>query len=583
MTTPPLRRLACLALLAACSPGPAGKPSPESVDTVADQYYREFLDVRPLDAFFRGAPEAALDRLNDNSLSALERWRRREDAWLARLRAISPTALTGTPEQVTHAVLLNALEGAGARRVCRDELWPVNQQGGLQQLPARIAAVQPVGTAELRDQALARLREFGPYVDTEIANLRVGVRQGYVAPRIVVEAVLEQLDGLLRLAPERSPMLALAERDSTPGFREAVTGVVRTGVCPALSRYRDYLRSEYLARAREETAISAMPHGSECYRARIRDFTTLTLDPAEIHRTGLEQIARIEAEAKSIAERLFGPGDMAALWRRLRDDPGTRFESRREVLDTAEAAVARARAALPLWFGRLPRAEMIVDPCLEFEERSGCPNSYQSPAQDGSRPGRWRINTNPGRASRVDLESIAFHEGYPGHHLDISLNQERPGAHPVTRILGNSGFSEGWGLYAEELADEMGLYSGDLARLGRLSSAALRAARLVVDPGLHPLGWSRERAIEYMLAHTVLSRGAVTSEVDRYIINPGQATAYMTGRLEIARLRAEAERRLGPRFGIRAFHDQVLANGGVPLMFLREAVERWIVSYGSAP
>jgi len=582
MTPPSLRQLACLALLAACSPGPAGTPSPESVDAVADQYYRGFLDFRPLDAFFRGAPEAALDHLNDNSLAGLERWRHREDEWLARLRAIPPASLAGTPERVTHAVLLNALEGAAARRVCRDQLWPVSQQGGLQQLPARIAVAQPVGTAELRGKALARFRAFGPFVDTEIANLRDGVRQGYVAPRIVVEAVLEQLDGLLALPPDRSPMLALAERDSTPGFRDAVIGVLRTGVYPALTRYRDYLGSEYLSRAREEPAIAAMPHGAECYHARIRDFTTLALDPGEIHRTGLEQIARIEAEARPIAKRLFGPGDMAALWRRLRDDPGNRFGSRREVLDTAEAAVARARAALPRWFGRLPKAEMIVDPCLEFEEKSGCPNSYQSPAQDGSRPGRWRINTNPERASRVDLESIAFHEGYPGHHLDISLNQERAGAHPLTRILGNSGFSEGWGLYAEELADEMGLYSGDLARLGRLSNAALRAARLVVDPGLHALGWSRERAIEYMLAHTALSGGTVISEVDRYIINPGQATAYTTGRLEIGRLRAEAERRLGSRFDIRAFHDQVLANGRVPLSFLRIEVEQWMASSAGA-
>jgi uncharacterized protein (DUF885 family) len=271
---------------------------------------------------------------------------------------------------------------------------------------------------------------------------------------------------------------------------------------------------------------------------------------------------------------------MPAVWRRLREDPATRFSSRQEVLDTAQAALARAKAALPRWFGRLPRAEMIVDPCLEFEEKSGCPNSYSAAAQDGSRPGRWRINTGPARASRVDLESIAFHEGYPGHHLDITLSQERPDAHPVGRILGNSGFSEGWGLYAEQLAKEMGLYSGDLAQLGRLSSAAFRAARLVVDPGLHALGWSRERAIDYMLAHTVLSREGVTSEVDRYIINPGQATAYMIGRLEILRLRADAERRLGDRFDIRAFHDRVLAVGRVPLPFLRTEVERWVANAG---
>ena len=567
-----------LAVVAACSSGSprTPEPSPGSVDAVADEFYQAFVEQRPLAAFFNGVPEAALDRFNENSLAAVARWQRREDGWLARLRAVPESSLAGKPDQVTYAVLRNTLESAVARRVCRDELWSVSQQGGPQQLPGRLATSQPLGSDELRAKALARYRNFAPFLEVEAANLREGVRQGYVAPRITVEEVVEQIDGLLGTPPDRSPMLALAQRDSTPGWRDSVIAVLRGAVYPALSRYRGYLEQEYLPRTRAATAVSTMPHGTECYRARVRSFTTLDLEPEAIHRTGLEQIERIEAEAKPIARRLFGTDDMPAVWRRLRDDPAMKFSSRQEVLDTANAALARARAALPRWFGRLPRAEMIVDPCLQFEEKSGCPNSYTPAAQDGSRPGRWRINTSPERASRVDLEAIGFHEGYPGHHLDITLAQERPGAHPVTRILGNSGYSEGWGLYAEELAKEMGLYSGDLAQLGRLSSAAFRAARLVVDPGLHVLGWSRERAIDYMLAHTVLSREGATSEVDRYIINPGQATAYMTGRLEIMRLRAEAERRLGDRFDIRAFHDRVLGVGRVPLAFLQAEVERWI-------
>jgi uncharacterized protein (DUF885 family) len=580
----PMLRLspAGIALLAACSAGASAPPAPapDSVDAVADEFYQAFVEQRPLSAFFSGVPEAALDRYNENSLTALALWRGREDGWLARLRAIPESSLAGKPERVTYAVLRTALESAAGRRVCRDELWGVSQQGGPQQLPGRLATSQPVGTRELRAQALARYRGFGPFLDVEIANLREGVRQGYLAPRIAVEEVIEQIDGLLAPPPDRSPMLALAQRDSAPGWRDSVSAVLRDGVYPALSRYGAYLRQEYLPKARVETAIAALPRGADCYRARVRSFTTLDLDPEAIHRTGLEQIERLEAEAKPIARRLFGTADMPAVWRRLREDPAMRFSSRAEVLDTANAALARARAALPKWFGRLPRAEMIVDPCLRFEEKSGCPNSYTPAAQDGSRPARWRINTSPERASRVDLEAIGFHEGYPGHHLDLSLAQERAGAHPVTRILGNSGYSEGWGLYAEELAKEMGLYSGDIAELGRLSSAAFRAARLVVDPGLHLLGWSRERAIDYMLAHAVLSREAATSEVDRYIINPGQATAYMTGRLEILRLRAEAERRLGDRFDIRAFHDRVLGAGRVPLLFLRAEVERWIAAEG---
>ena len=378
MANPLLQRLPGVlpfALLAGCSTSapPAPSPTPSSVSAVADEYYRDFVETRPLSAFVAGVPEAALDRYNENSLAALARWTEREDGWLARLRAISESSLAGTSDAITYAVLRNTLESAVGRRVCRDELWSVSQQGGPQQLPGRLATSQPVGTDDLRAKALARYRNFRPWLRVEIANLREGVRQGYVAPRIAVENVIDQLDGLVATPPDQSPILALAERDSTPGWRDSVVAVLRDAVYPAFAEYREYLRTEYLPKARAETALAAMPHGAECYRARVRSFTTLDLDPKEIHRTGLEQIERLEAEARPIAERLFGTADMSTVWRRLREDPAMKFSSRQEVLDTATAALARARAALPQWFGRLPKAEMVLDPCLRFEEKSGCP------------------------------------------------------------------------------------------------------------------------------------------------------------------------------------------------------------------
>jgi uncharacterized protein (DUF885 family) len=436
-----------LLALVACSAGsrsnnqspapalPGAGDAARRVNAIADDYYQSLLQARPLSTFLSGVPEASLDRLDENGLAALARWQDRENQWLARMRGISPAALERTPERVTYAVLRRTLEAARERRVCHGELWPVRQQGGVQQLPARLAAIQPVGSAELRSNALARFRALEPFIDTEIANLRVGVRRGYTAPRLVVESALEQLDGLLATPADASPVLLLAERDGTPEFRTALVGALSTSLYPALARYRAYLRSEYLQRARETTAVAALPGGQECYRARVRGFTTLELDPETIHRIGHDQMARIEAEAKVIAELRFGTSDLPALYQRVRDDPRLRFRSRREVLDSAEAALARVRKELPRWFGRLPRAGMVLDPCLEFEEKTGCPNSYLPPAQDGSRPGRWRINTSPQRASRVDLEAIAFHEGYPGHHLELALNQERArrAAHHVLR------------------------------------------------------------------------------------------------------------------------------------------------------
>lgn len=545
---------------------------------IADDYHRRFLQARPLTAFFRGIPEAPLVGLDDNSLAATERWRQQEDAWLADLRKIEPAPGEGSTEGVLYQLLVETLTSSIATRVCHNELWPVRQQGGLQQLPTALAGIQPVGSDKNRAQALTRVRAFAPYVDHEIAALRVGMQKDYTAPRGNVESVLKQLDALLAMPAESAPVLRLAARDSAPEFRRALVGILRSHLYPAFQRYRQFLRTEYLPKARTTTSISDIPEGKDCYQARVRAFTTLDLTPEAVHQLGLEEMSRIEAEMRTIAQRRFGTTDLASLFDRLRATPEFQFTSRAEVLDTARAALDRVRSRLRSWFGRLPRAEMVLDACLPFEEESGCPNSYVAAAHDGGRPARWRINTSPGRASRVDLEGIAFHEGYPGHHLQTALAQERAGAHPVGRLLANSGFGEGWGLYAERVANEMGAYSGDLAQIGRLSGAALRAARLVVDPGLHALGWSRQQALDYMLTHTALPRQGAAAEVDRYIINPGQATAYMVGRIEIERLRQEAEKRLGRRFDIRAFHDQILQNGNVPLPLLGKLIGAWLDS-----
>jgi uncharacterized protein (DUF885 family) len=288
---------------------------------------------------------------------------------------------------------------------------------------------------------------------------------------------------------------------------------------------------------------------------------------------------KIQAEMRTIAQRSFNTTDVPALLERFRTDPQYLFHSRQEIIDYTNAAIARGKAAMPRWFGRLPQADVVVEPYQEFEERSAPGGSYEPPSEDGTRPGKYRINTyKPEEQTRVGIESTAFHEAIPGHHLQLAIAQEREGAHMLTRFLGNSGFSEGWGLYAERLADEMGLFSSDLDRMGLLSNEALRAARMVVDPGIHVLGWSREQAIDYMLRHTAESRQAVENEVDRYIGWPGQATAYMLGNLEIRALREMASRELGDRFDIRTFHDKVLEDGTVTLPMLRAKIERWVAA-----
>jgi uncharacterized protein (DUF885 family) len=301
------------------------------------------------------------------------------------------------------------------------------------------------------------------------------------------------------------------------------------------------------------------------------------MDARAVHELGLKEMERIQSDMRTITRRSFASTAPSELIARFRSDSSYSFRSREDLITTAQRAVDRAKAAMPRWFGRLPKTEFILDPCQPHEEKKGCPNSYVPGTTDGSRPARWRINAGaPQEQPRATMEGTAFHEGIPGHHLQMALAQERPNAHPVTRYLFFSGFTEGWALYSERLADEMGLYTSDLERFGDLGDQALRAARLVVDPGLHILGWSRDSAIAYMLERVPGTRTYIESEVDRYIADPGQATAYMIGRLEIERLRREAERRLGSRFDIREFHDQVLEQGSIPLTLLRSNIEAWI-------
>jgi uncharacterized protein (DUF885 family) len=576
--------LPCAALLVACAapaatgvPSPVTADAPRQVDALADEYFAAWVRSFPLSALLSGVPDAPNESLSDNSLAAVRVWQEREDRWLARLQQVPAEAVRGGPAEATYGVLLETLEAARQTRVCRAELWPLDQQGGWQITLPLVSQLQPLGTERLRAEALTRWRTMPRYIDNEIGNLREGLRAGYTQPRANAEAVLAQLDDILALRPEDSPFAGLAARDSAPGFGDSVVAIVGGQILPAVRRYRAFLASEYIPGTRTATALTALPQGADCYRALVRQYTTEDLDPLAVHQLGLRQMNALESEMRPIARGSFGTDDLPALFERLRTDGAFTFGSREEIIRTAQAAVARARAAMPKWFGRLPKADVIVDPCLPFEEKSGCPNSYVSGTPDGKRPGRWRINAGDTPPQpRAPLEGTAFHETIPGHHLQGSLAQERPDAHPIRRYFWFSGFGEGWALYAERLALDMDIYSSDLARFGELGEQALRAARLVVDPGLHVMGWSRQQALDYMVAHVPESHAVLESEVDRYISSPGQATSYMVGRLEIERLREEARTRLGSAFDIREFHDTVLESGCIPLPLLRAHMEAWL-------
>ena len=548
------------------------------VNKIADRYLEAWKTTFPESATLSGVADAPHDRLPDQSLPTLATWQALEDSLLAALDAIDPAAFEpGDPRLVTHGFLSTVIRTSVNARVCRMELWNVSPTyTGWLSVFASVSENQPLATPEQRDAAARRFSEIPAWVEREIANLREGLKLGYTAPRNNVIKVIEQAEAYLNTPVEEAPFVVMAA-DSFPDFKRWMTVLEADAIRPAVASYRDFLRTEYLDRARTTVGVSANPDGAACYLAAVQQHATVMMIPEVIHQIGQEQMDRIRGEMSEIAMRLFGSSDVSSALNKLRTDRQYLVGSREAMLTIARSAVERAQAAVPERFGLLPKAAVVVEPVPAFAEATAPGAFYTNPAEDGSRPGLYSINLrDAGSAPRAGVEATAFHEALPGHHLQGALAQERSGLHPVSRFIYLSGFGEGWALYSERLADEMGLYSGDVDRMGLLSNEALRAARLVVDAGMHGLGWTREQAIEYMLANTAESPASVSAEVDRYLAVPGQATAYMLGNLEIRRLRAQAEAALGDKFDIKVFHDRVLEDGSVPLSMLTAKIERWL-------
>jgi uncharacterized protein (DUF885 family) len=573
--------LSLLVLAGGCAPAPPPvdqRKLATDLRGLADTYIRNYLDAFPYQALVIGAREVHPSLLVDHSLPALKKWETHEDELLASLKAIDIKATDGMPVAAhTYKFLQHLLEASIGFRVCRTELWNVSPTwtGWQADLPVA-AGMQATEKPADQQNAVARWSQVAQYLDDEIANLKEGIRLGYTAPKGNVQSVIAQVNAMLAAPISDSPFVQMAKPGAPPSFRKALEDQEKTLIRPAITRYRDFLQQTYLPAAREAIGVSANPNGAACYLAAVKYHATVSMTPQEIHDLGKAQMEKITAEMKTIGQRSFNTADPVALLKLVTTDPKYRFKSREELIKTAESAVARAKDALPKWFGILPMAPVIVEPYPAFLEKTAPGGQAVPPTADG-KPGKYLINAYKAtEQSRAGLESTAFHEAYPGHHLQGAIALEREGLHPISRHFFLSGFGEGWGLYAERLADEMGLFTSDVDRLGLLSNEALRAARLVVDSGMHALGWTRQQAIDYVMAHTTENRASAEAEIDRYIAVPGQATAYMIGNLEIRRLREEAKQKLGSKFDIREFHDVVLEDGTMPLWVLREKVERWV-------
>jgi uncharacterized protein (DUF885 family) len=551
---------------------------------LADEFWQGFIAREPIFATQLGDRRFD-DRLPSATPEAVADHRR----WLAAMR--DRVEQVDTPgldpgDTITRSELLGEIERQAAALAHDLEAWTVDPLEGPAIQVLELESLQPIRTPDEGRALVARWRAIPGWLDEHVANLRRGLADGRTAVRTPVVKAIDGIDAALAPRAEDFAPLAPARlpHDDWPAsdldaFRHDVAAAAEDDVRPALERLRTFLADEVLpaARSDDRPGIAHLPDGAATYRDLILVHTSLPLSPEELHATGLSELERIDAELEALGARVLGTRSRQATVEALRSDPALHFSTREEVRAKAEEALDRARRAIPEWFGRLPKAPCVVVPMAPYEEANSTIAYYRQPATDGSRPGEYYINTSePETRPRYEAEALAYHESIPGHHLQIAIGQELEGIPEFRRHLGPTAFFEGWGLYTERLADEMSLYSGALDRFGILSFDAWRACRLVVDTGMHALGWTRQQAIDLMVEHTALGPNNIANEVDRYITWPGQALAYKTGQLEILRVRAMAERALGPRFEIRSFHDAALGSGAVSLPTLAAQIEAWV-------
>lgn len=552
---------------------------PNELAAIADDYWETWLELHPLDATAFG------ERRFDSRLPPIDpadEARSHDRLSLLRRRLGALPADEGDP--VTRSALAETIDAELAFVNADHYAYTVDPMGGPQVSFLNVPSYQPVRTPDQGRAMVERWRAMGPWIETLTSRLTAGAQDGRTPVVELVRRVVDELDDLLSQPVEQWPLVApateahedwsSAERER---FASALDRAVRDEIRPAFVRYRSVLADQLLAAARpqERVGLAHLPGGAETYRRLARAHTSVDTPSEELHRIGQAEVERIDAEMAALGRAMLGAGSLEDTLRRLRGDPALRFATRDEVAEVASRSLERARAVIPHWFGRLPRASCEVVVMKPHEEKHSTIAYYREPAADGSRPGQYYVNTSePQTRPRYEAEALAFHEAIPGHHLQIAIAQELDRLPAFRRFWGSTAYVEGWGLYAERLSDEMGLYSGDLDRFGVLSFDAWRACRLVVDTGMHAQAWSRDAAIQFMTEHTALAENNIANEVDRYIAHPGQALAYKVGQLELLALRSEAQARLGPGFDVRRFHDVVLGEGALPLPTLREIVSR---------
>ena len=559
----------------------AGEANRKALNTLFQEYWEDGLKHAPEFASMLG-DKRYNDQISDYSVKAINDTLAREQAFLMRLAAIDTAGLTDQ-EKISRDILLRDLTENQEAAEFKEWEMPVNQMGGIHTTYPQLVAQLSFTTVKDYDDWIARLHAMPRAFEQVSTNMSIGMQDHRMPPKFLMAKVTDQVKEMGNQKPEDSPLalplkkfpdaIPAAERDR---IKDETLAAIAKEVLPAYLRFARFLEVSYVPACRTELGVSSLPDGARYYNFLIRHSTTTNLTADQIHQIGLDEVKKDEAEMLVIAQKL-GFQDLKSFRASLHTNPKLRPASADALLNAYRGYLTPMQARLPQLFGRLPKAPFEVVPVPAYIEKTSAAAYYEPGAPDGSRPGRLFINTYEATDRNLfEVEDTAYHEGLPGHHLQISISQEQENVPMFRKYEFYTAYTEGWGLYAERLGKDVGLYQDPYSDYGRLEGDILRAVRLVTDTGVHSKQWTREQMVEYFHNHSATSEPEVQSEVDRYIAWPSQALAYKIGQLKILELRERAKKALGDKFDLRAFHDQVLDAGALPLDVLEERINSWI-------
>jgi uncharacterized protein (DUF885 family) len=589
LRTPHLPLLTLSTLLLLVSPAALHPQAPaatveanrKALNQVFEDYWQDGLAHSPEFASTLG-DKRYNDKISDYSVKAFNEGLAREQGFLMRLAAIDPTGFTDQ-EKISRELLLRDITDDQEGAEFKEWEMPINQMGGIHTTYPQIVAQLSFTTVKDYDDWIARLHAIPHAFDQVTTNMSIGIEDHRLPPKYLLQKALDQVKELANQKPEESP-LAMPLKNFPAGIKPAeqerikaeMLDTISKEVLPAYLRFARFLEVTYIPVARTDPGLSSLSDGAKYYQFLIRRTTTTNLTAEQIHQIGLDEVKRDEAEMLAIAQKLGSP-DLPSFRASLKANPKLKAASRDALLDAYRSYLTPMQARLPQLFGRLPKAKFEVAAVPDYLEKTSSEAYYEQGAPDGSRPGRIRIDTyNATDRNLYDVESTAYHEGLPGHHLQISIAQELDAVPTFRKFESYTAYTEGWGLYAERLGKDVGLYQDPYSDYGRLENDIWRAIRLVVDTGVHSQHWTREQMVQYFHDHSNVDETNVQSEVDRYIAWPSQALAYKVGQLKILEVRDRAKKALGDKFDLRAFHDQVLDSGALPLDVLSDRIDAWI-------